>query len=235
MCHLEDIEDGVVSLWVRPNDVFGAVDTNADKFVDLIENWKSGISTLIVRSLLEGVDDFEEANKLGKLTGGVRQAASIISNYFLNTNRSLSGDAARVAKCLKANRTIRVYLDDLDRGWQARPQDIENISALLNAVRDMSGQDRDIQFRIGLRTDVYHLVRTNDESTDKIEANLIWLMWNNHDILVAMAKRVATHFGEDVDEVLLGHVDKKDSHWPSGVIQAGICYGDQLGTRVDDR
>ena len=32
---------------------------------------------------------------------------------------------------------------------------------------------------------------------------------------------------------ILGRVDKRDSHWAVSVIQAGICDGDQLGTRPD--
>ena len=32
----------------------------------------------------------------------------------------------------------------------------------------------------------------------------------------------------------LGRVDKRDSQRTVGVIQASICYGDQLGTRFDD-
>lgn len=78
--------------------------------------------------------------------------------------------------------------------------DIRNISALLNAVRDMAGEDSNIQFRIGLRTDVYHLVRTSDESTDKIEANLIWMTCSNHDILATLVKRVITFLGEKVTQ-----------------------------------
>ena len=31
----------------------------------------------------------------------------------------------------------------------------------------------------------------------------------------------------------LGRVDKRDSQLPLGMIQAGICDGDQLGTRPD--
>ncbi len=32
---------------------------------------------------------------------------------------------------------------------------------------------------------------------------------------------------------ILGRVDKRDSHTPLSVIQAGFCNGDQLGTRPD--
>lgn len=199
-CYLEDQEDELLALWIRPNDVFSNVDTKASSFVSLIENWKIGISTLIVKKALEGADLFDDASRVEKITGGLRQVIASLSSKFLEKEPTLAAEARQhVAKFLK-NKKIRVYLDDLDRGWEARKEDIQNISALLNAVRDMAGENRNIQFRIGLRTDVYHLVRTSDESTDKIEANLIWLIWSNHEILTALAKRVATYFGRQVDE-----------------------------------
>lgn len=210
ICHLEDSEEGVLSLWVRPNDVFGCVDTNATSFLGLIENWKIGLSTLIVRKALEGADQYDEASKVEKITGGVRQLLSSLGKHFLNADPSMSLEARKLINTFKGNQRIRIYLDDLDRGWEARKEDIANISALLNAVRDMAGEDSRIQFRVGLRTDVYHLVRTSDESTDKIEANVIWLIWSNHEILTAMAKRIATYFGESIDEQNLVQQRQKD-------------------------
>ena len=65
---------------------------------------------------------------------------------------------------------------------------------MINAARDLSNEDRNIQFRIGLRTDAYFLYRTSDESTDKIESNVIRLQWTRHDILVVMATRIAKYF-----------------------------------------
>lgn len=78
-----------------------------------------------------------------------------------------------------------------------------NISALLNAIRDLCGADKRLQIRIGLRSDVYFLVRTSDESTDKIERNIIWLTWTNHEILTVIAKRVATFMGKSIDDFQL--------------------------------
>jgi hypothetical protein len=74
---------------------------------------------------------------------------------------------------------------------------------LLNAIRDFFGDESTVQFRLGLRTDVYFLVRTADESTDKIERNIIWLNWDNHEILTLFAKRIETFFGRHLDEGLL--------------------------------
>lgn len=61
-----------------------------------------------------------------------------------------------------------------------------------------------MQFRIALRTDVYFLVRTSDESTDKIETNLVWLIWTNHDILALTTKRIQGYFGKNFDAEEIG-------------------------------
>ncbi|TNB48043.1 hypothetical protein FF124_10710 [Martelella lutilitoris] len=200
ICNIEDIEDDMLSLWVRPNDIFGSVDTSASSFLQLIENWKSGLSTLIVRKALEGCEQYDEADAVNKITGGARHLISSLYSHFEKVLGTSSGDAKQVMQRFLKEKKIRIYLDDLDRGWEGRKEDIQNISALLNAIRDMAGEDRNIQFRVALRTDVYHLVRTSDESTDKIESNLVWLSWSNHEILVAMVKRVTTYLGDNFNQ-----------------------------------
>jgi hypothetical protein len=73
----------------------------------------------------------------------------------------------------------------------------------LNAVRDLANDDHGVRFKISLRSDVYYLVRTSDESTDKIEGSVIWHFWSNHQILVLLVKRIVTYFGRSVDEAFL--------------------------------
>jgi len=43
---------------------------------------------------------------------------------------------------------VTVYLDDLDRGWKNSTGDIANLSAMLNAVRDLSRDTQNLKFRI---------------------------------------------------------------------------------------
>lgn len=210
VCHLEDADEGYLSLWVRPNDVFGSVDSKADSFLNRIENWKIGLSTLIVRKTFEVMEQYEKADAVTKIRGGPRQLLSVLGKGMAEIEGAASDEVKGVIQRFRRKQRIRVYLDDLDRGWQARAEDIANISALLNAVRDMAGEESRIQFRIGLRTDVYHLVRTSDESTDKVEANLIWLTWTNHEILTAMAKRISTFFDEEIDEQKLVSLPQKE-------------------------
>ena len=79
---------------------------------------------------------------------------------------------------------IDVYVDDIDRGWEGRKEDIQRISALINAMRDLSTDNKGLRFKLSLRSDVYFLVRTSDESTDKIEGSVVWCSWSNHEIFV---------------------------------------------------
>ena len=113
-----------------------------------------------------------------------------------------------IQRFLEENRIV-VYIDDMDRGWESRRNDIRRISALLNAVRDLSNDNKGLQFRISLRSDVYYLVRTSDESTDKIENSVIWHSWSNHDILILLIKRIETFFGRDVDIQKLRNTEQR--------------------------
>jgi hypothetical protein len=101
------------------------------------------------------------------------------------------------------NNQVNVYIDDLDRGWEGRRDDVKRISALLNAVRDMGNENPGLRFKIGLPPDVYYLVRTSDESTDKIENAVVWQSWTNHEILVLLIKRIETFLGRGVYEPTL--------------------------------
>ena len=96
-------------------------------------------------------------------------------------------------------RQIVIYLDDLDRGWENTTNDIRNLSAMINAVRDLSRDMGCIKFRIALRSDVYYAMRTSDETTDKIDGSVIWQSWSNHEILVMLIKRIETYFGRSID------------------------------------
>lgn len=122
---------------------------------------------------------------------------------FLDKNLNLTATQSLIAGNLFKTQSINVYLDDLDRGWQGRKEDITRISALFNAVRDISNDNRNIRFKIALRSDVYFLVRTSDESTDKTEGAVVWYSWTNHEILALLVKRIETFFGRPANEATL--------------------------------
>ncbi|MFN9472262.1 P-loop ATPase, Sll1717 family [Acidovorax sp.] len=185
---------GKMSVLIKPDDIAGIGDKEED-FLKLIREWKQGIVEIVARKALvsfgllyDGVRgklneyggrliDFLQTTLKAKNYADLKESQQLILKDFLSTGR------------------IYIYLDDLDRGWQGQRADIRKISALLNAVRDISSDVKGISFRISLRSDVYYLVRTSDESTDKIEGSVIWHSWTNHEILSLLAKRVEQFFG----------------------------------------
>ena len=198
----EDIVANRISILIRPDDIASIGKDNVD-FSQMIRAWKEGLITIIANKILENIGVLSEsADKyIQKFLSTGGKIISFFKTTFSNSLSDFNLTASNgliINQFLKENRII-VYIDDLDRGWASKQGDIQRISALLNAVRDLCNDNKGLQFRISLRTDVYYLVRTSDESTDKIEGSVIWHSWTNHEILLLLIKRIETFFGRNVD------------------------------------
>jgi len=195
----EDEESQILALSIQPNDLVGIASSNAG-FIDLIREWRDGLTSIIARKALTslGMESEDVVAKLKRFGG---QLIDFLADTFQERAKvSFTGSKKLVLDNFLRTRKICIYIDDLDRGWQGRKEDIVRISALLNAVRDITNDMRGTRFRIALRSDVYFLVRTSDESTDKIEGSVVWQSFTNHEILALLVKRVKTFFGEQANE-----------------------------------
>ena len=162
--YLDEKDSVMLPVWLKPNELTSIVSdskNNAD-FNVRVEVWKKGIlrhiADLIVekcygKKLIRAAPETKDA--------GVVDLIKIIKKCY-----------ADVPNIVPEGTTV--YIDDIDRGWSASREDIKNISALLNAMRDLASPTlaSSVRFRIALRSDVYFLVRTSDKSTDKIEETL---------------------------------------------------------------
>ena len=201
----EDRDNSNLPIMIRPDDIaeLGRSDEN---FLLKIKQWKWGLTKIIGEKVLSefAIDPNEYSNKLGQF--GLK-LLNFISETLTVVKENLDLDVAQhhlVEKFLKEKRII-VYIDDLDRGWEGKKDDILRISALLNSIRDMANDNPGIRFKVSLRSDVYYLVRTADESTDKVEGSVVWCSWTNHEILVLLIKRIQSYFNNDIDERVLMH------------------------------
>lgn len=204
----EEEEAGKLTILIKPDDIAG-LGTGNPEFLASIREWKSGILDLIVKKAFTemGLGNEQWTNQFATFGGKV---VDFLYDVFKDSSKlNLVPAKEKIAAGFLEKRTIYVYIDDLDRGWQGRQQDITRLSALLNAVRDISTDNRKIYFRIGLRSDVYFLVRTSDESTDKIEGSVIWHRWTNHEIFVLWVKRIESFFGRTIDESNLMNLQQK--------------------------
>lgn len=210
---LNDIDNNTLAVWLTPGDIAAvSVRQDVDDFNKLVEYWKQGILAIIARHVLgEAANDLLNKEKMAAFARRITSFVPALSKLLSDKSGDVAPEVHRaIIENFAKTGVINVYIDDIDRGWSASRSDIRNISALLNAMRDISNSDRRIRFRIGLRSDVYFLVRTSDESTDKIEANVIWLAWTNHEILSIIAKRIATFMGIETTQTDIVRLTQAD-------------------------
>jgi len=192
----EDVKSGILSIFLKPDDLSNLLKVAGNTDINtLIDAWKTGIRKAVAEKAVENLTDGAiDRIDQSSIAFGARKLTSILKDALdLYKPNILAAAQSSIYENFLRNNRVNVYIDDIDRGWSARPQDIINLSALLNALKDISGRDSAIQCRIALRSDVYFLVRTSDESTDKIEQDIVRLFWNNDEILRLMAYRIATY------------------------------------------
>jgi hypothetical protein len=195
----EDREKKQVAILIKPNDIADLATDNLN-FLKIIQSWTDGLLDIIARKVFNELGVSVETTP-GKLLRWGGQFIDFVADTLKGQDKVnlVPAKQAVLGQFLKS-RVITVYVDDLDRGWEGRREDVVRISALLNAVRDIVAANRGIRFRISLRSDVYYLVRTSDESTDKIEGSVLWHKWSNHEIFAILVKRIETFFGRQADE-----------------------------------
>lgn len=203
MSYLENIKDNVLSIWVKPDDILGIANTEEETDpLEMIRQWKSGLEELLVEKVVSNFNINKNNDVINQISRNGLKLTERISTIVKKVQDIVDTDAIKksVADQYLKTHKIVIYVDDLDRAWNGSKQNIYRISALLNAVRDMCNETSELCFRISLRSDVYYLVRTADESTDKIDGNVLWLTWTEHELLALLVKRVQSYFGNDISE-----------------------------------
>ena len=203
MSYLENLRNNVLCIWVKPDDILGIA--NADDGTDpleMIRQWKTGLEELLVEKVVSNFNISKDNDTINQISRNGLKLTERIGMIVKKVQDVVDVDAIKksVADQYLKNHKIVIYVDDLDRAWNGSKQNIYRISALLNAVRDMCNESNELCFRISLRSDVYYLVRTADESTDKIDGTVLWLTWTEHELLALLVKRVQTYFDNDISE-----------------------------------
>lgn len=223
MSYIENQKNNNLSLWVKPDDIsnLGKTDGEIDP-LELIRHWKNGLNELIVDKVMNNFElNNDDAFTTKIMSKGVRLAEKIATIVKKASEIADVDEIKRVvAENYIRNKKIIIYIDDLDRAWNGSKQNIYRISALLNAIRDMCSESNELCFRISLRSDVYYLVRTADESTDKIDGNVLWLRWTEHELLALLTKRIQSFFNLDNNESLLEKSQKEMSKYLNGVMES---------------
>lgn len=228
VAHEEDKEEGIPSLWIRPDDVVEMVDDLSIEvdFPKMVLLWKRGIAKLIASRIASDWmcvygDDAKSALIWAQETGYrsrdfIQRTVSLLQPKLkktIDTGSDIAplscGEHHLISRLLK-DKKIKLYFDDLDAGWEATEIQRKKLSALILALRNMTSDISGIRARMALRTDVYTLLRESDESTDKFENYIVNCSWRNHDILILLVKRVLTYLGKEVVDENLQNKEQKE-------------------------
>jgi len=205
----EQKEKKMFPILIKPDDI-AEIGEKHESLILSIRKWKFGLIDIIVKKVLDefGISNEGVTGKIIKSGGKIIPLIQEIINQPTNLT-NVNRERKQLINNFKATRKIIVYLDDLDRGWQNRKNDLIMISALINSIRDLASENDGLQFKLALRLDVYNSVRTEDESSDKFEGLVIWHFYSFNEIFGMLVKRVITYFGESFDETTLL---KKEQH-----------------------
>jgi hypothetical protein len=134
---LADQETSSPCIWLRPDALLNVQLTVSaeNQFIQRIETWKRGILGEVVNEFF-GVDAARDMPDLH--AAKVKDLIRLLVKGLDKTAPSAVGG--------KTGTAINIYIDDIDRGWSATVDAIKNISALLNAMRDIGGQEPRIRF-----------------------------------------------------------------------------------------
>lgn len=201
----EDEDSGKIPIMVRPDDIAELGHDNSSP-IRLINGWKAGLRSIIAEKILSNLSP--SSSLMSRVINSAGEIVKVLGDVIDQSNVKIDESKRHIYDRLKGGKEIVVYIDDLDRAWENKKEDVKRISALLNAVRDLANENRKLQFRISLRSDVYYLVRTSDESTDKIEGSVVWYSWTYDEILILLVKRISTFFEVDVDDVKLASLNQ---------------------------
>jgi hypothetical protein len=200
----EDREARRLPIEVRPDDLSDVAQGTLN-YLQLVSAWKKGLAGVIIEKSLRALGDGDE-KFLGKAKKATGQVLDTIVKSLGDEQKGYKLDAARIeaANAFMSNRELTLYIDDLDRGWTGTQQDAKRYGAMFDAIRDLQRDNPTLRVRVGLRTDLYTLIRSSDSASDKWQAAVVHHAWTNHQTFVLLVKRIVTYFGgqQDYDRLL---------------------------------
>lgn len=207
----EQKSQGHLTILIKPDDI-AEIGEKHDTLLLSINKWKFGLSSIITEKVLEqfGVNDESYKGKIIQYGMKITKLIADITKPYVDKKLDLAPGKRMLVKNFLKTEKIIVYLDDLDRGWQNRKEGVIMISALLNALRDLSSLSSGLSFKVSLRSDVYAAIRFEDESSDKISGSVTWHSYSLHEIYVMLIIRVMSFFGNTINEESLRKMDQRN-------------------------
>lgn len=230
VAYSEEIEAGKPAISINAYDLGSSCALASSESNDLtayVRDWKKRLSEKIIDGVFRCLEIRGKAlmdfNQAFKDEGYTDEDISYYLKLKFETNRDKisSYNTKKLLDSFLQTGKLSIYIDEVDTLWNGKKEDIDNISALLIASRDICQKNLGLSFKIALRPDIYRIVKTSTAHGDKIEGSVVWQSWQLHEILVLLVKRILTFEHEKVDEQELLH---KSQHTLTSDYLSKIMY-----------
>jgi hypothetical protein len=213
VAQLEDRAAGRLPIEVRPDDLADVAQGTLN-YLQLVAAWKKGLADVIIEKSLKALGEGDE-KFFGRAKRTSGRLLDVIQKSLGSEQKGFKLDPARAeaAHAFMSGQDLTIYLDDLDRGWTGKKADAQRYGAMFDAIRDLQRDNPTLRIRVGLRTDLYALIRSTDSSSDKWQSHVVHHSWSNHQTFVLLVKRVASYFGDTHDwDALLQRPQQQSAH-----------------------
>jgi hypothetical protein len=168
---------------------------------EFIRDWMTRICTLVNRSLATRInlaldDDSITLVETAELEGyKSRNLIGCLLDRFQSMlerggpTKLKAKDEIELLKRVK-DRKVWILIDDLDATYQSTPAESLALATFFSACRYIMQDMKGIVIRVTMRTDVWAMIRRDDEALDKTEQYVREILWSQRDFLRLLALRV---------------------------------------------
>ena len=193
------MDDAAILLKLDPSDMIRKAGDVPSDVIKAVSHWRNFFAVEAAMSVL--AKNTTEVIRLPNES--LFTATSSFLGWLRGIANTVTGGAADLVlvngRKLDDIKTITFVIDDLDRGWDGRPDGTHFVSTMLSAAFDISRRDPTIRFRISLRWDIFDAVTRTNPDVDKMRPNFTHLAWTPHQVYLIVAKRISAALGNDLD------------------------------------
>lgn len=189
----------IFCMWLRPDEFPMVRMDNSINTSNLIAKWKDDLRGLIVEKAYNYYLNEERPEK--KVFNTIN---AITDMFTLGDKTPIKANIDEIKKKISEKflneKQVYIFIDDLDNLWDASLESRKKISSLISAIRSLSNDDKGLNFRLSLRSDMYFLLRASDSNLDKIKGNIVNINWSQNDLWIVLIRRVQFYLNGGISE-----------------------------------
>lgn len=134
-----------------------------------------------------------EGIKVGNYEAGIK-ARELRKLYSLEEIDNLIPDVEKIC----SNKKVTLYVDELDKGWDASEDAIAFVAGIFNAAISINSRQSNVKVLVSLRKELYENIPALYEDAQKVRDVIESIMWDEKSLLELIGKRISKQFPETI-------------------------------------